>query len=136
MADGFLGLRHHAVVSGNDEDHNIGDLGAAGAHGGEGLVTGCVEEGDLAAVDRHLVGAGALGDTTRLARGDIGVADTIEQRGLAVVDMTKNGDDRRAILKLRYLLLGHDLLDTRARLGRFGRAGLLFAGLLPLRFLA
>ncbi len=32
MGDGFHGLRHHAVIGGHDQDHQIGDLGAARAH--------------------------------------------------------------------------------------------------------
>ena len=48
---------------------------------------GRIEEGDsvLAALDR--VGADVLGDAAGLARRDAGLADGIEQRGLAVVDV-------------------------------------------------
>ena len=51
---------------------------------------------------RDLVGADVLGDAARLARGDVGLADRVEQRGLAVVDVTHDGDDRRA----RHQVLG------------------------------
>ena len=43
-------LRHDAVVGGDDEDDDVGHLGAAGAHRGEGLVAGRVEEDDVAAL--------------------------------------------------------------------------------------
>jgi hypothetical protein len=36
-----------------------------------------------------------LGDAAGFARHDIGVADGVEQRGLAVVDVTHDGHDRR-----------------------------------------
>ena len=36
-----------------------------------------------------------LGDAARLARHDVGVADRVEQRSLAVVDVAHDGDDRR-----------------------------------------
>ena len=42
-------LRHDAVVGRNHQHHDVGDLGAARAHGGEGGVAGRVDEGDLGA---------------------------------------------------------------------------------------
>ena len=44
----------------------------------------------------HLVGTDVLRDAAVLARDDVGVADRVEQLGLAVVDVTHDGDDRRA----------------------------------------
>ena len=46
VVDGLDGLGHHAVVGGHDEDHDVGDLGASGPHGGEGLVARGVDEGE------------------------------------------------------------------------------------------
>ena len=46
VVDGLDRLRHDAVVGGHDEDDDVGDLGAARAHGGERLVARRVEEGD------------------------------------------------------------------------------------------
>ena len=90
-------LRHDAVVGRDDEDDDVGRLGAAGAHRGERLVARRVEEDDVAAPRRRdVVGADVLGDAAGLARGDVGVADGVEQRGLAVVDVAHDGDHRRA----------------------------------------
>ena len=89
-------LRHDAVVRRDDEHGDVGDLGAAGAHGREGLVAGRVEEGDLLAVDLDLVGADVLRDAAGLLLGDAGLADGVEQARLAVVDVAEDGDDRRA----------------------------------------
>ena len=50
VVDRLDGLRHDAVVGGDDDRGDVGDLGAAGAHGREGLVAGRVEEGDQLAV--------------------------------------------------------------------------------------
>ena len=57
-----------------------------------------------------LVGADVLGDAAGLAGGDLGLADRVEQRGLAVVDVAHDRDDRRA---LDEVLLGvlEDRLD-------------------------
>ncbi len=66
VVDGLDRLGHDAVVGGDDQHGDVGDLGAAGAHGREGLVAGRVQEGDLLAVDLHLVGADVLGDAAGL----------------------------------------------------------------------
>jgi hypothetical protein len=42
-------LRLHAVVGRDDEHHDVGDLGAAGAHRGERRVARGVDERDAAA---------------------------------------------------------------------------------------
>ena len=90
-------LRHDAVVGRDHQDDEVGDLGAARAHRGEGGVAGRVDEGDLAARGRgHLIGADMLGDAAGFAAHHIGLADGVEQRGLAVVDMAHDGHDRRA----------------------------------------
>ena len=50
VVDGLDGLGHDAVVGGHDQDDDVGDLGAPGPHGGEGLVARGVDEGDQLAV--------------------------------------------------------------------------------------
>jgi hypothetical protein len=90
-----------AVVGGHDEHRDVGQLGAARAHLGEGLVARRVEEGDRRAAARaHRVGRGALGDAAGLARGHLRLAQRVEQRGLAVVDVAEHGHDRVARLEL------------------------------------
>ena len=75
--------------------------GAARAHGGECLVARRVDEGDLRAVRHlHLIGADMLGDAACLAGRDVGGAQRVEQRGLAVVDVAHDGHDRRTRLQL------------------------------------
>ena len=111
-------LRHHAVVGGHHQDGDVGRLGATGTHGGEGLVTRGVDEGDLAlvAVDLggHLVGTDGLGDATGLAGDHVGLADRVEQLRLAVVDVTHDGDDRRTSLEVVLAALVLAELDVEA----------------------
>ena len=139
MVDGLDGLRHHAVIGGDHENRDVGELGTAGTHGGERLVPRGVEERDLALlafqIDGHLIGADALGDAAGLAGDDVGLADGVEQSGLTVIDMAHDGDDRRTRLQilvflqllavkvdvellqqLLVLLLGGDDLDVPADL--------------------
>ena len=108
VIDRFHRLRHHAVVGGDDQDRDVGRLRAAGAHGGEGLVARRVDEGDLLAVLLDLIGADMLGDAAGLGGDDIGLADGVEKRGLAVVDVAHDGDDRRTRLQR---LLGIGLVE-------------------------
>ncbi len=100
MGDRLLRLRHDAVVGRDDEDGDVRDLRAAGAHRGERLVARRVEERDLPAVDVDLVRADVLRDAARLGGDDARVADRVEKRRLAVVDVAHDRHDRRARLEL------------------------------------
>ena len=93
-------LRHHAVIGRDHQDHDVGHLGAAGAHRGERGVARRVDEGDLLAAFRrgHLIGADMLGDAAGFAGHHVGMAQRVEQRGLAVVDMAHHGHDGRTRL--------------------------------------
>ena len=104
VVDGLHRLRHDAVVGRDHQDRDVGGLRTTGTHGGERLVTGGVDEGDepLVAVQfgEDLVGADVLGDATGLALADVGLTDRVQQAGLAVVDVTHDGDDRRTELQI------------------------------------
>ena len=76
---------------------------------------------------RDLVGGDVLRDATGLAGGDARLADRVEQRRLAVVDVTHDGDDRRArlsvlglvdLLREDVVFLEGDVLDLVAELAR------------------
>ena len=96
MRNGFDGLRHHLVVGGNHQHDDVGDLRTARTHGREGFVTRRVEEGDrLATGERDVVCADVLRDTTGFTSDDVRLADVVEQRRLAVVNVTHDRDDRR-----------------------------------------
>ena len=100
VVDGFDRLRLDALGRGDDEDGDVGHHRAAGAHGGKRLVARGVEEGDRRAVDLHDVRADGLRDAAGLTGRDVGVADIVEKRGLAVVDVAHDDDDRGAGLQL------------------------------------
>ena len=96
VVDSLNGLGHDSVVSRDNKNSDIGYLSAASAHGGERLVSGGVEEGDGLAVYLNAVRADVLGDSARFTRGYVGVADSVENRGLAVVDVTHNNNNGRS----------------------------------------
>src|SRR4051794_28618621 len=110
VVDGLAGLRAHAVVGGDHDDRDVRRLGAAGTHGGERLVARRVQERDDAAVvEMDLVGADVLRDAAGLARGHVRLADRVQQRRLAVVDVTHDRDHRRARLEVLVGVLEHRL---------------------------
>ena len=102
MLDRLHRLRLNAVIGGDDEHDEVGDLGAARAHRREGGVARRIDERDFCAGRRrHLIGADMLGDAARFAGDDIGFADRIQKRRFAVVDVTHDGDNRRPRLHVR-----------------------------------
>ena len=114
VVDGLDGLGHDAVVGCHNQDGDIGDLRAAGTHGCEGRMAGGVQEGDLLVADLHAVCADVLGDAAGLALGDLGLADGVEQGGLAVVNVAHDDHDRVTRLELLFLvfvLVEQALLD-------------------------
>ena len=143
-------LRHHAVVGGDDQDRDVSHLRTASPHCGERLVPRGVDEGDCPVfpfvVDVHLVGPDVLGDATGLGFDNVGVADSVEQLGLAVVDVAHNGHDRRAsdqaflvflglevdgkgLEQLAVLVLGRDHLEVVAQFLTEQLEGVLVDGL-------
>jgi hypothetical protein len=117
VTDRLDGLGHDLVVGGHHQHDDVGDLRAASAHRGERLVARRIEEGDaLPSRQAHVVRADVLGDATGLACDDVRLADVVEQRRLAVVDVTHDGDHGRPrdlrsfVLDFgRRFLLGHVL---------------------------
>src|SRR6185437_8067167 len=62
---------------------------------------------------RHVIRADVLRDAARFTRDDVRLADVIEQRGLAVVDVTHDGDDGRT----RDEIFRRVLLEQRLGIG-------------------
>ena len=147
VIDRFLRLRHHAFVRGDHQHDDVGDLGAARAHRSERLVAGSIDERDRPPIRLDGVRADMLRDSAELARRDVGVANRVEQRGLAVIDVAHHGDDRRPrdpLARNRFLgrlfdnLLGVEgnVLDAVAELARQQRRGVDVEHLVERRHLA
>ena len=104
------GLGHHAVIRGNHQDRDVGDVRTTGTHGGERLVARGVDEGQrtvlLLVLDLHLICTDVLGDAAGLAGADRRLADRVQQAGLAVVDVSHDGDDGRTRHAVLLVLLG------------------------------
>jgi hypothetical protein len=109
VVDRLFGLRLHAVVGGHHDHREVGHARAARTHRGERLVAGSVQESDLFAAVAHLVGTDVLGDAPGLARGDLGLADRIQQRSLAVVHVTHDRDHRGTLYEILLHVVEHRL---------------------------
>ena len=96
MVDGLDGLGHDAVVGGYHQDRDIRHLGASGAHSGERLMAGRIQEGNFPVADINPVGADMLGNAAGLSRGNIGVPDGVQQRGFTVVNVSHDHYHRRS----------------------------------------
>ena len=112
MLNRFLGLRHHAVIGGHHQDNDIRGIGAARTHGGKRGVTGGIKESNFAARGFHTISADMLGNATRFAGYHFGIADIVEQRGFAVINVTHDGHHRRAAGHIHDIAFrfGHHLL--------------------------
>ena len=94
VLDRFFGLRHHAVVSGNNQYHDVGQLSTACTHGGKRRMPRSIQEGHHAIVGFNVVGTDMLGNATRFTGCHLGATDVVKQRGLAVVNVTHDSYHR------------------------------------------
>jgi hypothetical protein len=122
VIDSLHGLRHHAVVGGHDQHHNVSGFRAARPHARKRFVTRRIEEHNLAperrrflVSDANFVSANVLRDATRLAFRHAGQANRIEQRGLAVIDVAHDRDHRRTRRNLDF----HSSPPRRGRVNVF-----------------
>ena len=102
VLDRFDRLRHHAVVGRDHQDHDVGESGAARAHRTECGVAWRIEETDHALAGFDVVRADVLGDAASLAGCDLGAADVIQQRSLAVIDVAHDGHNWRTWCALAF----------------------------------
>ena len=115
VVDSLNCLRHNTVVCGYNKHCNIRCHCTSCTHCGECGVTRCVKESDCLLVGcNNLICADSLGDTACLGGGYIGVSDCVEDRCLAVVNVThyaNNGRTRNCILIVFVVLFDDLLLD-------------------------
>ena len=101
VADGFLGLRHHRIISSNNDHSKIRNLGTTGTHRSEGFVTWRIEECDgLTTGKVNVISTNMLCDTSGLTGNHIGITDIVEQRCFTMVNVTHDGNNRRSWRKI------------------------------------
>ena len=101
VADRLDRLGHDAVVGRDHQDDDVGHVGAARAHLGEGGVARRIQEGQFVAGRRDdLVRADVLCDAAGFVGRHVGLAQGVQQAGLAVVHVAHDGDHRRPVRKV------------------------------------
>ena len=97
----FESLRLHAIVCGDHEDCDVGDVGSSSSNSGKGRVTWRVDEGDalfLAALFAlYFIRGDVLRDAACFASDDIGLPDEIEEGRLTVVDVPHHHHNGRTL---------------------------------------
>jgi hypothetical protein len=111
VVNSFFGLRHHAVIGGDDENDDVRNFGAASAHAGESFVTRRIDEHHATIAHGDFVRTNVLGDSAGFALGDVRRPNGVEQAGLAVVHVAHDGDHRRTRLQAFLGLFLGDLED-------------------------
>ena len=95
MLNRLFGLGHHAIISGDHQNNDIGRLSATCTHRREGRVSGCIQEGNDTVIGFHMVSTDMLGDTTRFTGSHPGFTNMVKQRGFTMINMAHNGHNRR-----------------------------------------
>ncbi len=95
MVNGFLGLRHDSVISGDDQDNHIGHMRTTGPHRGKSFMARGIQKCNMTAVGGfNRVGPDVLGNATMFTVSHLGRTDTIKQGCLTMVDVSHKGHDR------------------------------------------
>ncbi len=95
VRDRFERLRHHAVVGRDDENRNVRNLCTARAHRRKRFVAGRIDERDLVVASSTVYAPIRCVIPPASPPATLARANLVEQRGLAVVDVTQHGNDRR-----------------------------------------
>ena len=96
MTDRLYCLRHYTIVCGNDQNCDICSVGTTHTHSCERLMSRCIQECDLLALDIYHVSTDVLCDSAGLASGYVCITDSIQKRCFTMVNVTHNTDYRRS----------------------------------------
>ena len=107
VGNGFFGLRHHTVVGGHHQNHNIGSLSAACTHCRKCFVPRRIQECHDAAWGLDVVRTDVLGNATGFTGRHFGAADVVKQTRLTVVNVTHDGHHRRTRQSLCRIFFHH-----------------------------
>src|SRR4030067_2164661 len=111
MIDSLNGLRHYTIISSNNQDNNIRNLGAPGTHSSKCLMTGRIKKYNPFSVSFYNICAYMLSNASCLTFCDPCLPYCVKKRCLTMVNMPHNSYNRctalqgfRNILNLFYVL--------------------------------
>lgn len=126
VVDTLYGLRFDSFIRSHDDDGDVGELRSSGAHDGEGLMSGSIQECYPVPVLLDLVGTDLLGDSSGFSCCDVRLADIVEDRRLPVIDMPHDADDRSSANLLHRIVVLQEVFDIPANDARNRDLVLLF----------
>ncbi len=95
MVNSLLGLVFHPVICSNNQDNNICHLGTTGTHFSKGSMARSIEEYHVALAGTHIIGSNMLGNAAGLTQSHISFTNGVQDRCLAMVNMTHDCYNRR-----------------------------------------
>src|SRR5690606_6139478 len=97
----FTCLRHHVIVSSDNDDSNICYLSTTSTHGGKRLMTWSIKECDsFIFIKLNIVSTDMLGDTTGLTGDHVCTTDIIKKRSFTMVNVTHYSYNWRTWFKI------------------------------------
>ena len=105
MVDRLNGLRHYTIISGYYENSNIRGICTTHTHCRKCLMTRCIKESDLLAVNGNNVCTDVLCNTACFLIDHMGIPDGIQKRCLTMVNMAHDTDNRRTWNKCLFRIL-------------------------------
>ena len=100
MIDCFFGLRHHTIIRGHNQDNDIGHSGTTSTHCRKCFVPGSIQECNFLTIKIDIVSTDMLSNPASFTLSYIGFANCIKQAGFTMINVTHDGDNRRANLKI------------------------------------
>ncbi len=112
MVNRLDGLRHDTVIRRDNQDRDIRHLRAAHTHRGKRLMARRIQECNLSSIDAYNGRTDMLCDSSGFSCRHLGLTDRVQKRGLTMIDVSHNDNDRRTALEaLRRIGLLHVFLE-------------------------
>ena len=94
MLDRFLSLRHHPIISSNNENHDICRRGSPRSHSCKRCVPRRINKANFSMIGAYTVRPNVLGDSSSLSTCHLSVSYVVKQGCFAVIDMPHHGHYR------------------------------------------
>ena len=99
MIDCLNSLGHNTIISRHNKNNNICHLCTPCPHSSKCFMARCIKKSDFSVtIHSNLVSSNMLSNTTRLTSNNFAVSNMIEQRGLAMINMSHDCNNRGTCL--------------------------------------
>ena len=95
MLNCFLSLRHHPIISGNNENHYVRRRSTPCSHRCEGRAPRCIDKANFTMIGGYTVGTNVLSNSSSLPTCHLGVSNIVKEGCLTVIDVPHHRHHRR-----------------------------------------